>query len=54
MACSGLSTWGSSSGLRSWGRCWRVGRRGSEQNSASGQLYRSLGEKGIAPNTPEW
>ena len=22
--------------------------------SASGQLYRSLGEKGIAPNTPEW
>ena len=22
--------------------------------SASGQLYRSLDEKGIAPNTPEW
>ena len=22
--------------------------------SGSGQLYRSLGEKGIAPNTPEW
>ena len=28
--CSGRSTWGSSSGQRNWGRCWKAGHRGSE------------------------